>query len=548
MPCHRSIRSSLLKVSLILTGMVLMLVACYPISVTRTKWHIKWDKDLMRGKEAWLNEPLAERSGGRPPNIVVLVCDDLGKYEVSAYGAEHVQTPNIDRLAASGVLFDEGYVTAPTCAPSRAGIMTGRVQNRFGFESQMMEFYPTNMIEYLSGKYIVNTEDWVLASKPQYPSEWQVHRQGVPPTEINLAEALGKYGYHTGLVGKWHLGISRHHLPLERGFDYQYGFHGAFSLYAPEQHWNKVVNYVGESFSTRYQWESGRYGDGAITRMGKEIREEQYLTFAIRDEAIGYIERQQQEPFFLYCAFSAPHVPFQAPVDYYCRYAHVEEENKQVYYAMISALDDAIGAIHQRIIDLGLEEQTVIYLLSDNGGATYTGATDNGPLKGGKLMQFEGGLNVPFMVSWPGHIPAGQRFADPVSSTDIFATSLALAGGTLPEDRPYDGVNLMPYILGENAEAAPHEQLFWRCDHIWAVRDGDYKLILSTRDGWAELYDLKTDKSESINLAEDMPDLLAKLRDMHQQWQSNELPEKPMWPRIMDHRFVIDGQTYLFPA
>ena len=214
---------------------------------------------------------------------------------------------------------------------------------------------------------------------------------------------------------------------------------------------------------------------------------------------------------------------------------------------MISALDDAIGEINQSIKELGIEENTIIYLLSDNGGATYTKATDNGPLKGGKLTQFEGGINVPFMMKWKGKIPPGTRYANPVSSTDIFATSVINAGGILPTDRSYDGVDLVPFV-NDLTLKGPHEQLYWRADHVWAMRDGDYKLILSTRDGWAELYNLKDDKSETFNIKEQMPSLYDKLYEMHQTWQRDNLPKKYMWPRIMDHKFVIDGTEYLFPA
>lgn len=503
---------------------------------------------MKSGKEAYFESKL-ELSNPNPPNIVLIVCDDLGKYEVSSYGVDHIKTPHIDKLGEEGVVFEDCYVTAPTCAPSRAGLMTGRIQNRYGFETQIMEFYPTNMVEYISGKYFVDTEDWVMVTKPQYPSEWQVHRQGVPPTEINIAEMLNGHGYHTGITGKWHLGLSQKHLPLDRGFDYQYGFYGAFSLYTPTREYNKIVNYVHESFSTKFQWESGRYGPGAIMEHDKEIKEEQYLTFAIRDKAIDYINKNknQEQPFFLYCTFSAPHVPFQAPVDYYCRYEHVEDDNKRVYYAMISALDDAIGDIHNAIKEAGIEENTLIFLISDNGGASYTGATENGPLKGGKLTQFEGGINVPFMMKWKGKIDAGTRYPHPVMSTDIFTTIAANVGANLPGDRAYDGVDLLPFIQGNN-KARPHPQLFWRADHIWAIRDNDYKMILSTRDGWAELYDLKNDISESIDLKGRMPELFKKLKEKHLEWQTNNLPEKPLWPRIMDHRFVLDGKEYLFPA
>lgn len=536
----RKIIAFIFIITLIFTG-------CYPLSVTRMKWRIKWDKDKKHGKELFFKDSESEVHSQNKPNIIILLADDLGKYEVSAYGAKHISTPNIDKIGQEGVIFEEGYVTAPTCAPSRSGIMTGRVQNRYGFETQIMEFYPTNMVEYLSGKYFVNTGSFVVESKPDFPAEWQVHKQGVPPTEITLAERLKAMGYFTGIVGKWHLGISHNHVPLHRGFDYQYGFYGASSLYTPERNWSHIINHEHESFSAQYQWSTGRYGEAAIMEMGKEIYEERYLTWAFRDKALEFLEKNKDTSFFLYCAFSAPHVPFQAPVAYYCMYEDVVDDNKRVYYAMISALDDAIGEIHQKIKDLGIEDNTIIYLLSDNGGASYTKATDNGPLKGGKLTQFEGGINVPFMMKWKGKIPAGSRYDYPVSSADIFVTSVINAGGILPQDREYDGVNLVPFVIGEDKER-PHEHLFWRADHIWAIRDGDYKLILSTRDGWAELYDLKKDKSETYNLKEQMPELYQQLYDTHKQWQDINLPDKPMWPRIMDKKFVFDGKEYLFPA
>ena len=527
-------------------AVILLIGSCYPLSVTRTKWKIKWDKELKEGKEDYISTsgPTASQSA---PNIIVIVADDLSPYEVSAYGVDHISTPHIDQIASEGVLFKEAYATAPTCAPSRAGIITGRVQNRYGFETQIMEFYPTNMIEYLSGKYFVETGEFIMKAKPDFPSEWQVHKQGVPPTEINLAEALKPLNYTTGNVGKWHLGISKHHVPLKRGFDYQYGFYGAFSLYTPEKHWSHIINHEHQSFSAQHQWNMGRYGEAAILEMGKEVEEDQYLTFAFRDKAINFIEQKKEEPFFLYCTFSAPHVPFQAPVDYYCMYEHVEDDNKRVYYAMISALDDAVGAIHQKVKDAGIEDNTLIFFISDNGGASYTKATDNGPLKGGKLNQFEGGIRIPFIMKWPGKIPAGMVYDYPVSTTDIFATSVLNAGGSLASDRDYDGVDLVPYLNGEKVER-PHDHFFWRADHIWAIRDGDYKLILSTRDGWAELYDLKNDISEEFDLKDQLPELYEKLRNKHLEWQQANLPERPMWPRIMDKKFVIDGKEYLFPA
>jgi arylsulfatase A-like enzyme len=528
----------------LLSLLVLLAGAC---SITRIKWRIKWDRRIEAGHASYLERAKPTPAATRKPNVIILLADDLGKYDVSAYGGEHMQTPHIDQIAAEGVLFEEGYTTSPTCAPSRAGLMTGRVQNRYGFETQIMDFYPTNWVEYLSGKWFTNTGHFVLTARPSFPSEWQSYRQGVPPGELTMAELLKAQGYATAAIGKWHLGVSHQQRPLQRGFDYHYGFYGAFTLYTPERHWSGVINHEQHSFSTQHQWNMGRAESAMILEMDKEVREEQYLTFAFRDRAIRYIEQHQHEPFFLYVAFNAPHEPFQAPVDYFCRYAHVKDPNKRVYYAMISALDDAIGAIHQKVKALGLEQDTLIYLLSDNGGASYTEATTNGPLKGGKLTQFEGGINVPFMLKWTGKVPAGVRYKYPVSTTDVFVTNAKAAGARLPSDREYDGKNLLPFVTGQRGDR-PHPRLFWRADHVWALRDGDYKLILSTRDGWAELHDLSKDKAEKINLKTQMPELFDKLKQEHQDWQKAKLRSRPLWPRIMDMKFLIDGHEYLFPA
>jgi len=524
----------------------LVLSSCYPLATGSLKWRIVW-KPAIKEEKAELLSGLSQREQeGRPPNIVLLVADDLGKYEVSSYGAEHISTPNIDRIANEGVLFQDAYVSSPVCAPSRAGLLTGRNQVRFGFETQMYEYYPSNMLEYLTGRFLADTEDWVINGKPVFPREWQIVKQGLPPSEVNPAEILKTRGYATGITGKWHLGHHRRLRPNERGFDYQYGFYGAFSLYTPDRETEGYPNFIQESFSAQYQWKGGREELGAIMLNDKKVDEEQYLTFAIRDQALDFIDDNKEDPFFLYVPFSAPHVPFQAPQAYYDRYDHIKDDNKRVYYAMISALDDAIGDIHNKLEDEGLLENTIVIFISDNGGASYTGATENGPLKGGKLNQFEGGINVPFVMKWEGKIEPNTVFPYPVSSLDIFTTAAQAADIPLPKDRIYDGVDLLPYLDGSLA-GSPHDVLYWRADHIWAMRKGIYKLIMSNRDGWVELYNLKTDKSEMFNLRDEYPEIVRSMILQHQQWQL-ELPGKPLWPKFMDYRFVIDGEEYLFPA
>ena len=206
----------------------------------------------------------------------------------------------------------------------------------------------------------------------------------------------------------------------------------------------------------------------------------------------------------------------------------------------------SFGDIHQKIIDAGLDENTMIIFISDNGGATYTGATDNGPLKGGKLNQFEGGINVPFAMKWKHRIDAGSVYPSPVSSLDIFTTVAEAAGIPLPMDRTYDGVDLLPYINGA-VDHPPHDVMYWRADHVWVIRKGIYKLIMSNRDGWVELYNLKEDRSERYNLRDNYPEIVHTMIEEHRRWQ-NELPEKPLWPNFMDYRFIIDSTEYLFPA
>jgi arylsulfatase A-like enzyme len=523
---------------------VLLIVGCM-VSTGSNQWRITWDKKALEFKQDFLSK-IDSAHLKQKPNIVLIVVDDLGKYEVSAYGGKNLQTPNIDRIGQQGVIFTDGYVTSPTCAPSRAGLLTGRYQERFGFETQPMDYYPFNKLEYFLGKNVTNTGDWVMTSKPKYPTEWQMAKQGLPPTEIALPEMLKQAGYTNGIAGKWHLGFHKGLLPQNRGFDYQYGFYGAFSLYTPNQNTQGYEYFIQDDFSSEYQWKAGRKENGAIYENGKRIKENQYLTFAIRDRSIEFMKQNKDRPFFMYVSFNAPHVPFQAPENYYEKFAHVDDKNKRVYYAMISALDDAVGSIDSALTALGLDDNTIVFFISDNGGASYTGATDNGPLKGGKLTTFEGGVNVPFMMKWKGKIEPGTIYHQPVLSTDIFQTCIEVLGLPLPNDRVYDGVNLMPFITGQN-KTNPHDDIYWRIEHIQTMRLGDWKFVKSLRDDWLELYNLNADKSEKVDLSGIEQENLNQILQKFEEWNLS-LPSKPLWPLIMNRKFVIDGETYLFPA
>lgn len=523
-------------------------VSCYPLSTGAIKWRIKWDKNLLAGKKEFLSATVSNTS--KTPNIILIVADDLGLNDVSCYGNSSVQTPFIDDLAKEGVKCTKGYVSSPICAPSRCGILTGRYQQRCGFETQQMEFYPTNLIEYFTGKYFSEKDSsWVVVTKPHYPREWEIVKQGIPPSEITLAELLKKYNYTTGIIGKWHLGKNPElNIPNKCGFDYQYGCYGAFTLYAEKEFVDNIVNYRRTNFEAKYQWQMARKDDAMIFENNKKIKhEEQYLTDAIRDRSIQFIEKNKDKPFFLYIPFTAPHEPYQAQLDLFAReYYNTKDKGKAVYNAIIRSMDNAVGAIHQKVKDLKLDDNTMIIFLSDNGPATYTKIATSDPLKGGKLTEFEGGIKVPFIFKWKNHLPENTTYNQPIISLDVFTTVAAICNINLSIDRIYDGVNLFPYLSGENTEP-PHDKLFWRADHIHAVIKGDYKLIFSSRDKWVELYNLKTDMGEKNNLHLLMPDKVKELTKDIEDWEMT-LPKKPLWPRLMDHRFIIDGVEYLFPT
>lgn len=533
---------------LLFFSLALFIGSCsYPFITISNKWKIDWDIEKLDFKDKYLAQDLPEHTGIKPPNILYIVVDDLGKFEVSAYGSQTMKTPNIDKLASKGVMFTDCYVNASVCSPSRAGLLTGRYPQRYGFETQPMERYPNNLMSYYVGKNIINTGNFEMVTEPTYPAKKQMIKQGLPPTEMNLAEILKMRNYNTAIIGKWHLGFDTHLIPNNRGFDEQFGFYGASSIYTKTRKSEDIVSFIQPNFSANHQWKTGRKKTASIRRNDKIVKEDRYLTWAFMDEAIEFMDANSSkpEPFFLYLTFNAPHVPFQAPKEYYEMHADEKDENKRVYYAMINALDDAIGNLVEKMESLGLDENTIIYFISDNGGATYTGATDNGPYKGGKLTNFEGGVNVPCIISWKGHINEGEVYDKPISSFDLFATAVEAAECPLPNDRVYDGVNLLPYLTGEK-EGEPHKAFYWRTDHIQAMREGDYKYILSTRDNWAELYKISEDKYEQYDLNIEQPEILMKMRKDFDKWQ--EGLQEPAWPRIMDIRFVIDGKKYLFPA
>jgi arylsulfatase A-like enzyme len=405
------------------------------------------------------------------PNVVLIVADDLGYADVGFHESPDAQTHAIDSIAAEGVRFTDGYVSGPYCSPTRAGLLTGRYQQRFGHE-----FNPG-------------------------PDD-----EGLPTTEITLPDRMRDAGYVTGLVGKWHLGQTAGHDPLERGFDEFFGLTGGGS----------------------------RYYDASVRRGEATVIETAYLTEAFGREAADFIDRHAGEPFFLAVTFNAVHVPLDPPpARYLDRFSEVSDPTRRTYLAMVAAMDDAIGRVLAKLAERGLEEETLVFFLSDNGGPitldTSVNGSTNTPLRGGKKYLWEGGIRVPFAMRWKGRLPAGTVYSEPVIQLDIFTTALAAAGGTLPADRAIDGVDLLPYLTGADARA-PHEKLFWRFGdpEPAAIRKGIWKLKTGP-DEPVQLYDLSADMGETTNLAAAHPAVVAELQADLDAWRSELVP--PLWER-----------------
>lgn len=506
------------------------------------EWDIEFDPEIQSGKDNYLGTLAGSPPGNKRPNIVLILADDLGLTDISFYGSEYLDTPNIDSIGNDGISYTQAYASAPICSPSRAGLLTGRYQNRFGFDSQPMTRYARNKLEYFGFKYFVDTEPMYVINNESIPTPDQIEKQGIPPGEILLSEALSAAGYRCDIVGKWHLGYGELQHPNNRGFKNYYGFLEAFSYFI-DPDLPSVESWQFDEFSEKHIWKQERSGYSAIQRNGVTIDENVHLTDAFAREATARIRESASsgEPFFLYVPFSAPHTPFQALTEYTARFSHVEDPRKRIYYAMIAQLDDAVGRILAGLESAAVAEDTIVIFSSDNGGATYTGATGNDPLRGGKMSHFEGGLSVPLMIKWPGQIPSGRRETRPVIQLDLFSTLLDSASIPLPIDRVIDGINI---LKPESSEALSSRPLFWRSDYNHIVQRGNWKLLMNEKDGSVRLYNLAADREENHNLAVEKPELVDELRSLFFNWNSQMAP--PSWPRVMDYFFNENGEEYWF--
>lgn len=402
------------------------------------------------------------------PNIVFILSDDAGYADFSHQQSAEMKTPHISSLAQRGVFFKTSYVSAPVCSPSRAGLLTGRYQNRFGFVYNLR------------------------IDKPEKAHHIDL---GIDLQEKTIADHLKALGYKTAAFGKWHVGYRGDYHPNQRGFDEFFGLVGGHRSYWPDP---KKSN-----LNTR------------IERNGKPIAESEvrYVTDMLGDEACSFIRKNKEQPFFVYLSFTAVHAPMHADDDRLKLYAHIKDKNRRTLAAMTQALDDNIGKVDQCLKELGLRDNTLVIFLNDNGGATNN-YSSNQPLRGHKGQLYEGGLRVPFMMAWPGKIKGGQTYDHPVISLDILPTCLAAAGGKqIPGTAPFDGVNLFDFINNQSKQR-PHKKLYWKF-YSQGMRSDDWKYIENKKGKW--LFDLSKDPNETTNLAQKHP---AKVKELSQDLKS----------------------------
>ena len=499
------------------------------------------------------NRPIAWQAGPevaalapaeRPPNIILVLTDDMGFNDISLYngGAADgtLMTPHIDALAQQGVTFTSGYAANAVCAPSRASMLTGRYSTRFGFE-----FTPVFKV----GPFLMN---WMIDELDPDQPQPQVDLRtamdlpsmndlGLPPEQITIAEVLGERGYHNVHIGKWHLGAAKGIRPEDQGFDESLYMAGL--LYLPEDHPDVVNAKRLDQGIEKMVWASSQYR--AQFNGGEAFEPDGYLTDYYTREAVQVIEKNKNRPFFMFLSHWGIHNPLQATREDYDALAHIEDHHLRVYAAMIRSVDRSIGAITAALEANGLTDNTLILFTSDNGGAQYVGLPDiNKPFRGWKLNHFEGGTHVPYLAKWPARIAAGITVDAPVHHVDVFQTIAAAANAPVPTDRVLDGVDLVPYVTGE-ATGVPHETLFWRQGYHQSVRHKDWKLIRSkqptTGEQWEDvvwLFDLAVDPTEQVNLAAKRQDKVVELEKLLAAHNAEQAP--PMWPSVVDMVQPVD--------
>ena len=437
------------------------------------------------------NKPVKKE---QKPNVIVILIDDAGYADFGFMGCEDLDTPNIDKLAKSGVVFTDAHVSATVCAPSRAGLITGKYQQRFGFEAN-------------------DTGDKASGDL------------GLSDDVVTIADVFKENGYKTMALGKWHLGKEESDLPNNRGFDEFYGFLTGSRSYFQYENPNKTK---------------------MLQHNGKRVKFDGYMTDVLGDQSVKYIEENKDNPFFMYLAYNAVHTPMEAKKEHLEKY---KNHPRKRLAAMTWSLDENVGKLQNKLEELGISDNTIIYFLSDNGGAANN-SSSGGPLKGWKGNKFEGGHRVPFVVSWPGQIKGGQVFTGLSSSLDIFTTSMAAANIQKEKDLILDGVNLLPYLIGEKT-GDPHAQLFWRKLEEAGARIGDYKMV-RLQDYGASLYNVENDLGEMNDLQNSNKEEFYQLDTALKNWESQMM--EPLWGEPRDwmdvthhiHQRLMENKEVLY--
>jgi len=419
------------------------------------------------------------------PNVIVIIADDAGYIDFGFMGSEDLETPEIDKLAQSGVIFTDAHVSATVCGPSRAGLITGKYQQRFGFEANGTGYGDSGDI-------------------------------GLSDDVVTMADVFKQNGYKTIAMGKWHLGGTESDHPNSRGFDEFYGFMAGSRSYFPIESPTK---------------------NNMLQHNGTRVKFEGYLTDVLGDQSLKYVEENKDQPFFMYLAYNAVHTPMEAKAEDLEKY---KNHPRKTLAAMTWSLDQNVGNLRDKLSKLGILDNTLIYFLSDNGGA-HNNDSKMGPLKGWKGNKFEGGHRVPFLVSWPGTITGKQTFDGLTSALDIFTTSIDAASIQKDESLDLDGVSLLPYLKNEK-QGDPHNKLFWRKLDEAGARIGDHKLIRLNDFGFT-LYNLEKDLGETIDISKIEVETFKTVVNELETWETKLL--KPLWleePEWMDVTYEIHKQ------
>ena len=486
----------------------------------------------------WENGP--ETRTNFKPNIIVVLVDDLGFNQISSYGGGmsngNFKTPNIDNLANDGVLCTNGYSSSPICSPSRASLLTGRFATRFGYEftpttSSMMKaislFSKKN--EVADGIYYDNREENII----------DIEQMGLPQSEKTIAEMLKPEGYHNIHIGKWHLGHANDFLPRKHGFDESLRIDQG-SLFLPEDDKNVINAKLEFDPIDKVLW--GNLPYAVNFNEGPRMNPDGHLTDYLTNEAVKVIEKNKNRPFFLYLAYWAVHSPLQATKEDYEKLSFIENHDERVLASMVMTVDRGVGKIRDVLKKNNIDDNTIIIFTSDNGAPGYIGLPDlNKPYRGWKLTHFEGGVHVPFIVSYPNKIPKGTTYNGRVSNLDILSTVASVAGVDMNrndlKEIEFDGANVLPYLIGEN-EGEPQRVLFNKSgNYSFIIKEG-WKLQVDLVQNKKWLYNLKEDPTEQINLIKSDLEKLNELEKILNKKLSEQV--KPIWPSLLDWPIFID--------